>query len=164
MRLKADRWKVDAIRREGAERLASTTPELEGPLTLVSLDPPDLKRIFDAACEEIHYAGACHRVGRLARLAIVGDGQWLGGVVLGSPFPNIRPRDDAFGLTPLVTDWSQRGLISPWASENRQYWDRLQLIVNHARTFVFPDFQGGSVGIKAHRLLLTVGRSIWEDR
>lgn len=84
--------------------------------------------------------------------------------MLGSPFPNIGCRDEAFGLTAFTHGYRDRGLISPWASENREYWDALQQIVNHARTFVFPKFQGRGLGVAALRLLPTDGVRLWEDR
>jgi len=68
------------------------------------------------------------------------------------------------GLTAFTHGYRERGLVSPWASENREYWERLQLIINHARTFVFPTFQGCGLGVRALALLPTQGRSLWEDR
>jgi hypothetical protein len=73
-------------------------------------------------------------------------------------------RDEAFGLAKYIRNTRSRGLISPFASENRLYWDNLQKIVNHARTFIFPTFAGNGLGIKTHKLLLTEGRSIWENK
>lgn len=133
-------------------------------LGFVVIESPEMRRIFDQALQEIHYSGACRRVGRLMRLAVLKDGEWVGGVVLGSTFPNIRPRDDAFGLTKFVKDWKERGLVSPWARENKEYWDRLQGIVNHARTFIFPVFQGNGLGVGTHALLLTQGIELWKER
>jgi hypothetical protein len=124
----------------------------------------DLKRCFDSACQELHYAGACHRVGRLLRLVAMLDREWVGGIVLGSPFPNIRPRDDAFGISRFTRGLAQRGLSNAWGTENRDYWDRLQLIINHARAFVFPDFRGGGLGVEMHKLLETEGRAMWEEK
>jgi hypothetical protein len=98
------------------------------------------------------------------RLALVVEGQWAGGTVLGSPFPNIGSRDEEFGLTAYTHGYRERGLISPWAAENRDYWDRLQRIVNHARTFVFPAFQGHGLGVVAVGLLPTEGRAHWEEK
>ena len=92
------------------------------------------------------------------------EGQWIGGVVLGSPFPNIRPRDDAFGISRYARNLADRGLENAWARENRDYWDRLQLVVNQARAFVFPQFAGKGLGIKMHRLLETQGRRLWEAK
>src|SRR5262249_12573654 len=37
-------------------------------------------------------------------------------------------------------------------------------VVNHARTFVFPEFQGRGIGIDAHRLLIRVGPRYWRKR
>jgi hypothetical protein len=37
-------------------------------------------------------------------------------------------------------------------------------VVNQARAFVFPEFQGGGLGVRAHRLLETSGRRLWEER
>jgi hypothetical protein len=157
LRLTAD------IQTAGTALLASGR-RLPRRLTLVPVEDKRLRHLFDAACNEIHYAGVCRRVGRLLRLAIVSDAQWTGGIVLGSTFPNIRARDDAFGLTRFISGWQDRGLISPWASENTDYWSRLQAIVNHARTFVFPSFNGASLGVRAHRELLGSGLRHWTDR
>ena len=140
---------------------------LKPPSRGLSFEPvfdPKLRRLFDDACDAIHYAGSCKRVGRLLRLALVLDGEWAGGTVLGSPFPNIKARDEAFGLTQYTHGYRDRGLVSPWASENREYWDRLQLIVNHARTFIFPAFQGMGLGVSALAILPTAGRRLWEER
>lgn len=133
-------------------------------LSFIVVESPEMRRVFDLAAEEIHYAGACQRVGRCMRLAIVYQGEWIGGIVLGSTFPNICPRDEAFGLTKFLKNWREQGLISPWARENHEYWNRLQFIVNHARTFIFPEFQDNGLGIKAHALLLTEGVQLWEER
>ena len=84
--------------------------------------------------------------------------------MLGSTFPNIRPRDSILGLTRHVQGYRARGLSNAWASENRDYWDRLQLIVNHARTFIFPRYQGRGIGIAAHRRLLTQGIDLWTEK
>jgi len=133
-------------------------------LSFVVVELTEMRQVFDEALQEIHYAGACQRVGRCMRLAIVKDKEWVGDIVLGSTFPNIRPRDEAFGLTKFIKDWKERGLVSPWAWENREYWDRLQAIVNHARTFIFPKFQNNGLGVAAHALLLTQGVKLWEER
>jgi len=136
----------------------------ERSLQFVVVETRQMRSLFDQAADEIHYAGSCQRVGRCMRLAIVYKREWAGGVVLGSTFPNIKPRDDAFGLSSFVRGWKERGLISPWARENREYWQGLQLIVNHARTYIFPAFQGNGLGIATHRLLLTQGRDLWQKR
>jgi GNAT superfamily N-acetyltransferase len=133
-------------------------------LDLAPVTSRELRLLFDRACGEIHYAGACQRVGRCMRLAISVRGEWAGGVVLGSTFPGIGARDEALGLRDYLRGYRQRGLVSAWAGENRDYWSRLQGVVNHARTFVFPDFQGEGIGVKAHALLLTRGRELWEER
>ena len=98
------------------------------------------------------------------RLGILYKNQWAGGIVLGSTFPNIDVRDRYVGLKPFVINLKARGLRNAWVRENREYWDRLQKIVNHARTFVFPAFQGLGIGTRAHRLLLKEGIRIWERR
>ena len=98
------------------------------------------------------------------RLAIVRRSDWAGGIVLGSTFPNILVRDEALDLRQHVEGYRERGLVSPWASENHAYWTRLQGIVNHARTFVFPSHQGDGVGVDAHATLLDEGLGHWEDR
>lgn len=133
-------------------------------MQFVRVEDRQLRVLFDLACDQLHYAGSCQRVGRCMRLAILVDGQWAGGIVLGSTFPNIRCRDDAFGLTKHVSDWKVRGLPNPWARENDLYWQNLQRIVNHARTFIFPVFAGRGMAIKAHGLLLTEGSAIWTSR
>lgn len=148
----------------GSEILLSRAVEPAKPLTFMELRDKGMRRLFDEACDLIHYAGSCRRVGRCMRLALVVDGLWAGGTVLGSPFPNIGARDEAFGLTQYTRGFQQRGLISPWASENRAYWDRLQLIVNHARTFIFPQFHGRGLGVGALSLLPTRGKEMWEAR
>jgi len=120
--------------------------------------------LFDQALDEIHYARSCQRVGRCMRLAIIEDGKWTGGIVLGSTFPNILVRDEALGLRKFVTDYKSRGLSNPWSSKNQLYWGNLQKIVNHARTFVFPRFQGKGIGIRAHAKLLSTGKELWEQK
>lgn len=134
------------------------------PFGFVEITDASWRRLFDRALDEIHYAGACQRVGRCMRLAIIENGNWVGGVVLGSTFPNIRVRDEALGLRQYVIDWRERGLRSPWARENEAYWSALQKIVNHARTFIFPRFQGAGRGIRAHKLLLTDGIALWKAK
>jgi GNAT superfamily N-acetyltransferase len=98
------------------------------------------------------------------RLLVVVDNEWSGGIVLGSTFANVHVRDDALDLKQFVRGHQLRGLRSPWAAENTEYWSRLQLVVNHARTFVFPEFQGKGIGIAAHRELLRSGIRQWRDR
>jgi hypothetical protein len=123
-----------------------------------------LRKEFDGALGSIHYAGACQRVGRCMRLLVVDGMHWVGGIVLGSTFPNIDCRDEALDLKRYVRGTRERGLASPWSAENTEYWSRLQSVVNHARTFVFPSAQGRGVGIEAHRLLLGVGIRQWKRR
>lgn len=119
---------------------------------------------FDTALEGLHYAGACRRVGRCMRLLIMYHGEWVGGIVLGSTFPNVQSRDEALGLKRWCQNTHLRGLRSPWAKENHAYWSRLQRVVNHARTFVFQECQGLGIGTRAHRLLLSQGIAYWEQR
>lgn len=133
-------------------------------LTMHEITDRQMKGLFDHVCQSLHYAGACRRVGRLMRLALVLNGEWVGGIVLGSPFPNLAPRDAAFGLKCHVSDWAERGLTSPWARENVLYWNGLNMIVNQARTFVFPEFAGRGVGIEAHGMLTGRGKRLWERR
>lgn len=120
-----------------------------------------LRKVFDVAMASLHYAGSCQRVGRCMRLLLVEHGYWVGGIVLGSTFPNIECRDNVLGLKEYVRNVSARGLCNPWSSDNQAYWIRLQSIVNHARTFIFPSFQGRGLGVEAHRLLLTEGLEHW---
>lgn len=163
MQKKVNEKRAEEIRLAGNDLLREQG-RIPRQLGFVVVDSPEMRRTFDEAAQEIHYSGACRRVGRCMRLAVVLDGEWIGGIVLGSTFPNIRPRDDAFGLTQFVKDWKERGLVSPWARENTAYWSGLQAIVNHARTFIFPKFQGKGLGIAAHALLLTEGVRLWEER
>jgi len=155
--------RAEQIRAAGNDLLRSSG-RIPQRLSFIVVDTPELRRVFDEAANEIHYAGACQRVGRCMRLAIVSQGEWVGGMVLGSTFPNIRPRDEAFGLTQFLKNWRERGLVNVWSRENHEYWDNLQLIVNHARTFIFPKFQGNGLGVQAHALLLTEGVRLWEER
>jgi len=155
--------RTNDIQREGQQLLELLSRSKREIRLIEVLDKP-LRRLFDEALDLIHYAGSCQRVGRCMRLAIVYRNSWAGGIVLGSTFPNIDVRDRYVGLKPFVMDCKTRGLKSPWVRENRAYWNRLQRIVNHARTFVFPSFQGCGVGIRAHRLLLKDGISLWEAK
>ena len=157
------RNELEAIRLKGTQLLHDQL-SLPRRLSLVPVESNEARLLFDDACEKIHYAGACRRVGRRFRLAIISKGEWVGGFVLGSPFPNLRARDDAFGLTRWVLNWEQRRLASPWASENEEYWRRLQQIVNHARAFVFSAAQGRGIGIRAHSLLESEGSHYWRAR
>jgi len=130
----------------------------------VEIKDSQWRKLFDYALGSLHYAGACQRVGRCMRLAIIHDGKWVGGIVLGSPFPNIEVRDRALGLKRFVENYKQRGLMSPWQRENKLYWKALQRIINHARTFIFPMFQGRGLATLAHRHLLTEGVQLWERK
>lgn len=154
---------VAEIEQEGTRLLAELGIP-KPPFGFVEVVDASWRRLFDRALEEIHYAGACQRVGRCMRLAIIENGVWVGGIVLGSTFPNIRVRDEALGLRKYIKDWKERGLKSPWARENTAYWTALQKVVNHARTFIFPRFQGAGRGIRAHKLLLTEGVALWKEK
>jgi hypothetical protein len=154
---------LDVLQAEGTELIREEW-RLPKRLALVPVEHADARRVFDEACDHIHYAGACRRVGRLMRLAVMDRGRWVGGVALGSTFPNLRPRDDAFGLTRWVHDWQERDLVSPWASENVQYWSRLQQVVNQARAFVFPSEAGRRIGVRAHELLEGDGLYYWQAK
>jgi hypothetical protein len=122
------------------------------------------RMLYDEALELVHYSGSCQRVGRCMRLAIIDHGEWVGGIVLGSTFPNIFVRDESLGLRKFVTDYRERGLSHPWSRQNRLYWSNLQKVVNHARTFIFPQFQGRGLGILSHAELLTTGMRMWEEK
>lgn len=156
--------RVEEIRRRGQLLLEQYNYVARRKLVLVQVGDPEFRRLFDRALDVIHYAGSCQRVGRCLRLAIVSDGLWAGGIVLGSTFPNIDSRDRFLGLKKYIVGFRNRGLRSPWARENRPYWTKLQRVVNHARTFVFPKFQGQGIGVRAHRLLLKEGVRLWEAR
>lgn len=123
-----------------------------------------LRSCFDAALDQLHYAKSCQRVGRCMRLAIMLRSSWVGGIVLGSTFPNVDVRDRALGLKVFVNGFRKRGLRNAWCAENSEYWSALQTVVNHARTFVFPEFQGQGLGKRAHRLLLTQGMDLWKQK
>jgi hypothetical protein len=133
-------------------------------LSFVVVDEKELRNCFDLSLDKTHYAKSCQRVGRCMRLAIVSERQWVGGIVLGSTFPNVGARDEALGLKQFVRGFPSRGLRNAWCKENREYWQALQTIVNHARTFIFPQFQGRGLGKHAHRLLLTRGVRLWEQK
>jgi hypothetical protein len=133
-------------------------------LSFVEVRDRNWRTLFDEALDLVHYSHSCQRVGRCMRLAIVVVGQWAGGIVLGSTFPNILVRDENVGLRKFVTNYKRRGLPNPWTRKNRSYWRNLQRVVNHARTFVFPQFQGKGIGIRAHRLLLSKGVEMWEQK
>ena len=135
---------------------------LEG-LSFVPVTDPTWRRLFDACLDAYHYAGGCQRVGRCLRLALVHDDVWVGGSVIGSPFPNILVRDEALGMRRFVTDWYKRGK-SPWTRHNREYWQALQGIIDHARTFVFPTCQGQGYGTRAIALLESVALDLWYER
>ena len=130
----------------------------------VEVTNPEWRRLFDEALDLLHYAGACQRVGRCMRLAIIHERQWVGGIVLGSTFPNIDVRDRALGLKKFVKGFKSRGLGNPWARENQLYWKALQRVVNHARTFIFPMFQGKGLATLAHSLLLKEGVELWQKK
>src|SRR6267143_257962 len=138
-------------------------PRAPGPY-FVEIQRVELRHLFDEALDLTHYAKSCQRVGRCMRLALVHDDHWVGGVVLGSTFPNVDARDRALGLKVYVSGFASRGLSNPWSGKNREYWDCLQSIVNHARTFIFPQFQGRGLGKEAHRLLLRDGIKLWESK
>jgi hypothetical protein len=133
-------------------------------LSFVEVKNSELRRLFDQALDLTHYAKSCQRVGRCMRLLVVHHGDWVGGVVLGSTFPNVDVRDRALGLKIYVTGFLSRGLTNPWSGKNHEYWNCLQSIVNHARTFIFPQYQGQGFGKEAHRLLLKDGIKIWEAK
>jgi GNAT superfamily N-acetyltransferase len=92
------------------------------------------------------------------------DEVWIGGIVLGSTFPNIDVRDEFLGLKAFVWGFRKKRLRNPWCRENTAYWSALQHVVNHARTFIFPRFQGQGLGVAAHRELLRTGLIHWERR
>ena len=133
-------------------------------VSFIEVQHREMRRLFDRALDLTHYAKSCQRVGRCMRLAIIYDTRWVGGVVLGSTFPNVDVRDRALGLKVHVSGFASRGLRNPWSAKNLGYWHCLQSIVNHARTFVFPEFQGRGLGKEAHRRLLKEGVRLWEKK
>jgi GNAT superfamily N-acetyltransferase len=148
----------------GTELMATNYEFTERGLEFLEVQDRQWRKLFDEALDLIHYSFSCQRVGRCMRLAIVENGEWVGGIVLGSTFPNILVRDEAVGLRKHVINYKKRGLKNPWTSANKPYWKNLQKVVNHARTFVFPQFQGKGIGIRAHALLLTEGVKMWEKK
>jgi RimJ/RimL family protein N-acetyltransferase len=148
------------------EAILSRTYDISRSQTLqfIEIQDTELRRFFDAGLDQTHYAKSCQRVGRCMRLALVHDHQWVGGIVLGSTFPNIGVRDLALGLKIFVAGYALRGLKNPWSAKNFEYWECLQTVVNHARTFVFPEFQGRGLGKEAHRSLLKSGVKMWERK
>lgn len=157
---------IAMLRKIGESHIAKSVclRRLPPGVSLREITGRDARQAFDRALDKLHYAKSCQRVGRCMRLAVFFHRQWAGGIVLGSTFPNIEVRDEAVGLKKYVRGWKQRGLRHPWARENRNYWNGLQKVVNHARTFVFPEFQGKGIGIEAHRRLLTAGVRLWEKK
>ncbi len=133
-------------------------------LRFVEVRDPTLRHFFDKSLDLTHYAKSCQRVGRWMRLAILHGNHWVGGIVLGSTFPNVGVRDQALGMKIFVNGFASRGLKNPWSGKNHPYWECLQTVVNHARTFVFPKFQGRGLGKEAHRILLTTGVRFWEQK
>jgi GNAT superfamily N-acetyltransferase len=140
------------------------SPSVRPRIYFVPVTDKDTRRMFDQTLDLIHYAGSCQRVGRCVRLCIYDRSTWVGGIVLGSTFANVHVRDQALGLKQLVENTRARGIRHPWSRENRAYWSCLQHVVNHARTFIFPPFQGKGLGSLAHRELLRTGVSHWERR
>lgn len=155
---------LEQIRKAGEKEMSNLQQNNNKGFYFAEVISSRLHKLFDLALDQIHYAGSCQRVGRCMRLAFMEEGKWAGGMVLGSTFPNILVRDEFLGLRKFVVDYKERGLRNPWMKENTSYWDALQKVVNHARTFVFPQFQGKGVGIRAHGLLLSEGIKLWEAK
>lgn len=157
------RLEVSKLRAKGEQALQGN-PACRKQLWLTVVEDRALRACFDAALDRLHYAKSCQRVGRCMRLAVMSGSSWVGGIVLGSTFPNVDARDRALGLKIFVNGFHERGLTNAWCADNKEYWSALQSVVNHARTFVFPEFQGRGLGKKAHRLLLTAGMDLWRRR
>jgi len=148
------------LRREHERWSPSVRPRIH----FVPVTDKDTRRMFDQTLDLIHYARSCQRVGRCIRLCIYERSTWVGGIVLGSTFANVDVRDQALGLKQLVQNTRARGIRHPWSRENHAYWNCLQHVVNHARTFIFPPFQRRGLGKLAHRELLRTGVCHWERR
>jgi hypothetical protein len=163
---KASLANLESIRCQGELILRQDPDARHAPskLQLVEVRDAFLRSMFDEALDLTHYAKSCQRVGRCMRLAVIWDNHWSGGIVLGSTFPNVGVRDQALGMKIFVGGYAARGLKNPWSGKNHSYWDCLQTIVNHARTFIFPKFQGRGLGKEAHRMLLGSGVRIWEAK
>lgn len=154
---------IAAIFKEG-QKFLETKYILPEKLSFIEVNDALLRKLFDHALDLLHYAKSVHRVGRCMRLAVIKDKTWVGGIVLGSTFPNILARDEALELRKFTKDYKQRGLKSPWSRENTLYWRALQTVVNHARSFTFPMFQGNGIGTMAEKLLLSEGVRLWEEK
>jgi hypothetical protein len=150
------------IQSEGNEILRACNSNNGKLLHLVEVKDARWQKLFDDGLDISHYAGSCQRVGRCMRLAISEQGRWVGGIVLGSPFPNVLARDEVVGLRKYVVDYRERGLASPWSRRNRPYWEALQKVVNHARTFIFPEFRGRGIATCSHGLMATEGIALWK--
>lgn len=155
---------LEQIRKAGENEISNLQQNDNKGFYFAEVVSSRLRKLFDLSLDQIHYNGSCQRVGRCMRLAFVEEGKWVGGMVLGSTFPNILVRDEFLGLREFIVNYKERGLKNPWVKENVIYWDALQKVVNHARTFVFPKFQGRGLGIRAHRLLLSEGIRMWEAK
>jgi len=138
------------IQQAGARHMTKRYEVPDNGLGFIEVCDACWRRLYDAALDLVHYSGSCQRVGRCMRLAVVEDGEWVGGIVLGSTFPNILVRDEAVGLRQFVVDYRDRGLTNPWSRNNCLYWNNLQKVVNHARTFIFPQCQGRGLEYVMH--------------
>lgn len=156
--------RISQIQNNALFYFESETKNIKNELALLEIKDASVRKLFDESLDITHYAKSCQRVGRCMRLAIIYKQRWAGGIVLGSTFPNIEVRDRFIGLKKHVQNVKERGLKHPWSKENKDYWGRLQKVVNHARTFVFPNFQGFGIATKAHKILLTEGVEIWEEK
>jgi hypothetical protein len=149
---------------EEGQKFLEANYTLREELSFIETNDAFLKKLFDQALDILHYAKSVQRVGRCMRLAVIRDKNWVGGITLGSTFPNIFVRDEALGLRKFVENYKERGLKNPWVKENYLYWHALQTLVNHARSFTFPMFQGSGIGTAAEKLLLTKGVKLWEEK
>src|SRR5947199_8944486 len=121
---------IKTIRLQG-ERVMNAGRARHRGLWFSVIEDSAVRACFDNALDKLHYAKSCQRVGRCMRLAVMLKSSWVGGIVLGSTFPNVDVRDRALGLKIFVNGYRERGLRNAWCAENREYWTALQTIVNH---------------------------------
>ena len=113
-------------------------------------------RAFNKNLDRLHYAGACHPVGRFLRLVLCDSGRWVGGFILRNTIPHVSCRDRFFGLYKYRSKGRFPRSDSP-------YWRRLNEIVNIGRVFVLPEFQGRGMGIRTVALAEHCAVQYWEE-
>ena len=92
-----DNAKLDFIQASGSVILGECAIPRKRGLCFIEVTDSTWRKLFDEALDITHYAGSCQRVGRWMRLARLEDGNWVGGIVLGSTFANVLGRAEALG-------------------------------------------------------------------